>query len=76
MTLTPAFVLASIWNKMPEDLRQKSRRGDEMNKPLLNQINYVLLYLRLSNKHDIKPSHDELKDWIHSGQVDVMRTNK
>lgn len=64
------------WNKMPEDLRQKSRRGDEMNKPLLNQVNYVLLHLHLSNKHDIKPSHDELKDWIQSGQLDVMRTNK
>ncbi len=64
------------WDKMPEDLRQKSRRGDEMNKPLLNQVNYVFLHLHLANKHDIKPSHDELKDWIHSGQVDVMRTNK
>ncbi len=52
------------WNKMPEDLRQKSRKGDEMNKPLLNQVNYVLSHLHLSNKHDIKPSHDELKDWI------------
>lgn len=64
------------WDKMPEDLRKKSRRGDEMNKPLLNQVNYVFLHLHLANKHDIKPSHDELKDWIHSGQLDVMRTNK
>jgi len=64
------------WSKIPEDLRQKSRRGDEMNKPLLNQINYVLLHLHLSNKHDVKPSHEELKDWLHTGQVDVMRLIK
>jgi hypothetical protein len=27
-------------------------------------------------KHDAKPSHDELKDWLHSGQVDVLRMTK
>jgi hypothetical protein len=36
--------------------------GDEQNKPLLNQINYAFLYLHLAGKHDIKPSHEELKD--------------
>jgi hypothetical protein len=30
----------------------------------------------LAGKHDVKPSHDELKDWLHSGQVDVLRMNK
>jgi hypothetical protein len=40
---------------------------------LLNQVNYVLLHLHLAGKHDVKPSHDELKDWLHSGQVDVLR---
>jgi hypothetical protein len=40
---------------------------------LLNQVNYVLLHLHLAGKHDAKPSHDELKDWLHSGQVDVLR---
>jgi hypothetical protein len=64
------------WDKVPNDLRQKARKDDEQNKPLLNQINYVLLHLHLSNKHAVKPSHDELKDWLHSGQIDVMRINK
>jgi hypothetical protein len=64
------------WDNVPQDLRQKARKDDEQNKPLLNQINYVLLHLHLLNKHDAKPSHDELKDWLHSGQVDVMRMNK
>ena len=61
------------WRTVPEDLRQKSRKGDEANKPLLNQVNYVLLHLHLAGKHDAKPTHEELKDWLHSGQVDVLR---
>jgi hypothetical protein len=62
------------WTTAPADLKQKARKGDENNKPLLNQVNYVLLHLSLAGKHDAKPSHEELKDWLHSGQVDVMRT--
>jgi len=62
------------WTTVPADLKEKARRGDENNKPILNQVNYVLLHLQLSGKHDAKPSHEELKDWLHSGQVDVMRT--
>jgi hypothetical protein len=61
------------WKTVPGDLRQKTRKGDEGNKPLLNQVNYVLLHLHLDGKHDAKPSHNELKDWLHSGQVDVLR---
>jgi hypothetical protein len=60
------------WKSFPEDL-SKSRKGDEENKPLLNQVNYVLLHLHLAGKHDAKPSHEELKDWLDSGQVDVLR---
>jgi hypothetical protein len=29
------------WNTVPGDLKQKARKGDESNKPLLNQVNYV-----------------------------------
>jgi hypothetical protein len=54
----------SWWATVPEDLRQKTRKGDEGNKPLLNQVNYVLLHLHLAGKHDAKPSHEELKDWL------------
>ena len=61
------------WESVPSDLRQKARKGDEQNKSLLNQVNYVLLHLHLAGKHDAKPSHSELKDWLHSGQVDVLR---
>ena len=64
------------WNTIPSDLVQKSRKGDEYNKPLLNQVNYALLHLHLSGKHYAKPSHEELKNWLRSGQVDAMRMNK
>jgi hypothetical protein len=64
------------WNTVPSDLKDKARKGDESNKPLLNQVNYVLLHLHLAGKHDSKPSHEELKDWLHSGQVDVLRMTK
>jgi len=39
----------------------------------LNQVYYVLLHLHLQGKHDAKPTHEELKDWLHSGQVDTLR---
>ena len=45
-------------------------------KPLLNQVNYALLHLHLAGNHNAKPSHEELREWLHSGQVDVIRMNK
>jgi hypothetical protein len=27
-----------------------------------------ITYKHLAGKHDVKPSHEELKDWLHSGQ--------
>jgi len=64
------------WRTVPVELQQKTRKGDEKNKPLLNQINYAFLNLHLAGKHDAKPSHEELKNWLHSGQVDVLRISK
>jgi len=64
------------WSTVPEDLKQKARKGDESKKILLNEVNYVFLHLHLAGKHVDKPSHEELKEWLHSGQVDVLRMNK
>ena len=36
------------------------------------EVNAVLLDLDLAGKHDAKPTHEELKDWIYTGQVDVL----
>ena len=62
----------SWWATVPEDLRQKARKGDEGNKPLLSQINYVLLHLHLTGKYDAKPTSEELNDWLHSWQLHVL----
>ena len=43
----------------------------EINSHLINLI--ILLHLDLAGRHDAKPSHEELKDWLRSGQVDVVR---
>jgi hypothetical protein len=64
------------WSTIPDDLQKKTRKGDEAQKPLLNQVNYALLHLHLTGNHDAKPSYKELKEWLHSGQVDVIRMNK
>jgi hypothetical protein len=64
------------WSTIPADLKEKARKGDKTNKPLLNQVNYALLHLHLAGKHEAKPSYEELKDWLHSGQVDVIRMDK
>ena len=59
------------WNTIPSDL--KALNGDEANKPLLNQVNFALLHQELEGKHEAKPSHGELRTWLHSGQVGVVR---
>jgi hypothetical protein len=65
------------WSTIPSDLKEKVRKGDEASKPLLSQVNYALLHLKLAGKlagnHEAKPSHEELRTWLHSGQVDVVR---
>ncbi len=57
------------WNAIPSDLKEKAHGGDEGNKQSLNQLNHTLLHLDLAGRHDAKPSHEELKDWLRSGQV-------
>jgi hypothetical protein len=61
------------WNAIPSDLKEKTHKGDEGNKQSLNQLNHTLLHLDLAGRHDAKPSHEELRDWLRSGQVDVVR---
>jgi hypothetical protein len=60
------------WSSVPASLKQKARKGDEANKS-----DYLCIASSsLSGKHDLKPSHEELKEWLHSGQVDVLRMQK
>jgi hypothetical protein len=71
MSMTRSF--EEWWITIPSDLKEKASKDDEANKPLLNQVNYALLHLQLAGKHEAKPSHEELRTWLHSGQVDVVR---
>jgi hypothetical protein len=51
----------------------KVRKGDEGNKPLLNQINWIWVKNLMDKKPELNPSSAELLDWVTSGQIDAMR---
>ena len=51
----------------------KVRAGDEANKPLLNQLNWIWVNNLMNQKDDLNPSSAELLDWVTSGQIDAMR---
>lgn len=62
------------WLKQQDkSLVSKVRAGDEDNKPLLNQINWIWVQNLMNKKADLNPSSAELLDWVTSGQVDAMR---
>jgi hypothetical protein len=64
------------WSTIPKDLRDKVRKGDEGNKPLLNQINHVWVTNLMAKKPELNPSAAELLDWVTSGQIDAIRQTK
>ena len=51
----------------------KTRAGDEGNKVLLNQINWIWVNNLMNKKAELNPSSTELLDWVTSGQIDAMR---
>ena len=51
----------------------KTRAGDEANKPLLNQLNWIWVNNLMNKKADLNPSSAELLDLVTSGQIDAMR---
>ena len=51
----------------------KVRAGDEANKVLLNQINWIWVTNLMAKKPELNPSSAELLDWVTSGQIDAMR---
>ncbi len=62
------------WLKQQDQsLVQKVRAGDENNKPLLNQINWIWVQNLMNKKADLNPTSAELLDWVTSGQIDAMR---
>lgn len=60
-------------NQQSPDLVSKVRAGDESNKPLLNQINWIWVKNLMDKRADLNPTSAELLDWVTSGQIDAMR---
>ena len=62
------------WIKTQDQaLVAKTRAGDESNKPLLNQINWIWGANLVAKKPELNPSSAELLDWVTSGQIEAMR---
>ena len=51
----------------------KVRAGDEANKVLLNQINWIWVANLMAKKAELNPTSAELLDCVTSGQIDAMR---
>ena len=51
----------------------KVRAGDEANKVLLNQINWIWVANLMGGKPEMNPSSAELLDWVTSGEIVAMR---
>jgi len=62
------------WIKTQDQkLVAKVRAGDEANKPLLNQINWIWVANLMAQKAELNPTSAELLDWVTSGQIEAMR---
>ena len=62
------------WIKTQDQaLVKKTRAGDESNKPLLNQINWIWVANLVAKKPELNPTSAELLDWVTSGQKEAMR---
>ena len=60
-------------NTQDQAVVAKTRSGDEANKPLLNQLNWIWVHNLMNKKADLNPTSAELLDWVTSGQIDAMR---
>jgi len=56
-----------------QSLVAKVRAGDEQNKPLLNQINWIWVKNLMDKKPELNPSSAELLSWVVDGQIEAMR---
>ena len=55
------------------DLVKKVRAGDEANKPLLNQVNWIWVQNLMNQKADLNTCAAELLDCVTYGQIEAMR---
>jgi hypothetical protein len=60
------------WNSIPDELKKEPNYDYNNNKNsenIVNSINYILLKTDTYKMNDIKPTIEELKYWIYSGQI-------
>lgn len=60
------------WNSIPDELKKEPNydyKNNENSKNIVNSINYILLKTEISKMNDIKPTIEELKYWVYSGQI-------
>jgi hypothetical protein len=60
------------WNSIPDELKKEPNYDYNNNKNsenIVNSINYILLKTDISKMNDIKPTIEELKYWVYSGQI-------
>ena len=60
-------------NTQDQKVVAKVRAGDEANKPLLNQINWIWVKNLMDKNANLNPTSAELLDWVTSGQIDAIR---
>ena len=59
------------WNSIPDELKNEANLNcnNENSKNMVNSINYILLKADISTMNHIRPTIEELKYWIDSGQI-------
>ena len=60
------------WNSIPDELKKEPNYDYKTNKNsenIVNSINYILLKTDISEMNGIKPTIEELKYWVYSGQI-------
>jgi hypothetical protein len=69
------------WNSIPTELKKEPNydyNNNENSENIVNSINYILLKTDIYNMNNIKPTIEELKYWVYSGQIknSVYRSKK
>lgn len=61
------------WNSIPNELKEEAKNICNNNKNNYNDIstniNYILLKINLSQMNCMKPTIEELKYWLYTGQI-------
>jgi len=60
-------------NPQDQAVVAKTRAGDEANKPLLNQLNWIWVNNLMNKKADLNPNVAELLEWVTTGQIETAR---